>query len=102
MSGILPGLAKEILCLTGDCIPLKVFPDCIPLKALNGIGADGVWEKDSLDIRAEAWKEYFLLRRLFSSLKVFASSIIYVCALSIFKEGLKVYVTYSTRGHNLS
>lgn len=71
-------------------------------KALNGIGADGVWEKDSLDIRAEAWKEYFLLRRLFSSLKVFASSIIYVCALSIFKEGLKVYVTYSTRGHNLS
>lgn len=59
------------------------------------IGADGVWEKDRLNIRAEVWKEYFLLR-LFSSLKLFASFIIYVYALSIFKKGLKVYVTYST------
>lgn len=66
------------------------------------IGADGVWEEDRLDIRAEVWKEYFLLRRLFSSLELFASFIIYVYALSIFKEGLKVYVTYSTCGHNLS
>lgn len=66
------------------------------------IGADGVWEKDRLDIRAEVWKKYFLLRRLFSSLKLFASFIIYVYALSIFKKGLKVYVTYSTHWHNLS